>query len=73
MFFVFIAGLLFICFRAKQYFDDRKARNHDTYMVVKGGEYKKCPDLDMLGFKFSVMLAFMALNLFATVILLMST
>jgi len=70
--FVFVAGLVFIVYRAKQYIDDRKTRGHDKYMIVKGGEYEKCPDLDMMGFKFSVMLAFMAANLFATIILILS-
>lgn len=72
MIFIFILGLIFIACRAKQYFDDRKNHRHDTYGVIKGGEYEKCPDLDMFGFKFSVMLAFMAMNLFMTVLLIMS-
>lgn len=70
--FLFITGLVFIACRAKQYMDDRKSHGHDKYMVVKGGEYEKCPNLDMFGFKFSVMLAFMAANLFATIILILS-
>lgn len=42
-------------------------------MVVKGGEYEKCPDMDMFGFKFSVMLVFMGANLFLTTILIASS
>lgn len=69
---IFIAGLLFIAHRANQYFHDRHEHNHDTYGMIKGGEYEKCPDLVMMGFKFSVMLVFMAINLLLLVILILS-
>lgn len=70
---IFIICVIFIACRAKQYYDDRKNHNHDTYMVVKGEKYEKCPDMDMFGFKFSVMLVLMGVNLFLTTILVMSS
>jgi hypothetical protein len=69
---IFIAGVIFVAFRAKQYLDDRRNHRHDTYGMIKGGEYEKCADLDMFGFKFSVMLGFMAMNLLFTVVLILS-
>jgi len=41
-------------------------------MVVKGDKYEKCPDMDMFGFKFSVILVFAALNLLLSIFLIMS-
>lgn len=66
---IFILGFLFTVHRAKQYFDDRKTHGHDTYAIIKG---EKCPDMDMFGFKFSVIIAMLSVNLLATVVLIMS-
>jgi len=70
--FVFVLGFLFVIHRANQYINDRRNHHHDTYMVVKGDKYEKCPDMDMFGFKFSVILVFAALNLLLSIFLIMS-
>ncbi len=68
---VFILGCIFVAHRAKQYFDDRKSRGHDTYEIIVENR-KKCPDMDMFGFKYSVILCLALLNLFATIVLIFS-
>lgn len=67
-----IVGFLFVAHRANQYIHDRKNKNHDTYMVVKGGEYQKCPDMDMFGFKYSVILILLSIILLLNIIVVMN-
>lgn len=69
-----VLTFVFIGMRAKQYFHDRKYGDHDRYMIVANPEsgfaYRKCPDMNMFGFKFSSMITLMILNLFLTILIL---
>ncbi len=67
-------GGIFLLLRAQHYFSSRtKTEGHDSYLVVKETcnegalKYKKCPKLEMWGFKFSVIITLLVINLILTI------
>lgn len=60
--------LIFIALRYSHYIQQRK-QGHDKYMIVSNGENYKCPDLDMFGFKFSVILGLSVFNILLVIYL----
>lgn len=65
--------LLFIALRYHHYSRQRREEHHDEYLlarITQDGRYKKCPDLEMFGFKFSTILALAIFNLILTVYLI---
>jgi len=61
-------GAAFLFLRAQHYWASRQTENHDTYLLARETcdqgrlRYRKCPDLDMWGFKWSVIIVLLAIN-----------
>jgi len=68
-------GGIFLLLRAQHYFSSRgtETEGHDSYLVVNEVcnegtlKYKKCPKLEMWGFKFSVIITLLVINLILTI------
>ncbi len=64
-----ILVVLFVIVRAQHYFGSRRDENHDSYLTVteecvnNKKVYKKCPRLEMWGFKMSATLLLLGLNM----------
>jgi hypothetical protein len=58
---IFVVCIIAICYKAYLYYQKRK-KGHDRYRIVKNTN-GQCPDLDMMGFKFSVMLILATVNI----------
>lgn len=66
--------ILFTLFRYNHYTSMRE-NGHDRYMVVKrvgDKKYTTCPDMNMFGLKFSVILFFVGLNFLMTLYILVT-
>lgn len=61
-----IAVLLFSAFRFYHYLHERQTQNHDKYLI-KCDETHKCPDMDMFGLKFSLIMGILTLNTFVLI------
>lgn len=63
-----LLGGIVLVLSAKRYWDTRSGENHDSYLSVhetcEDGHlmYKKCPNLDMWGLKFSVVVTLLVIN-----------
>lgn len=58
--------VIFIGLRYHHYSRQRREEHHDEYLMAMrtdDGKYKKCPDAFMMGFKYSVILAMLTVNL----------
>lgn len=60
--------LLFAALRFRHYLQMRDD-GHDEYIIAPDGQ-KRCPNMSMFGFKFSVILALVGFNLILTVYLI---
>lgn len=63
---------IFIALRYHHYSRQRREEHHDEFLMVRktdDGKYKKCANLDMIGFKFSTILALAIFNLILTLYL----
>lgn len=68
LFFVIVVGLIFIAIRARHYMAMRQD-GHDRFPTSKDAS-GRCADMEMFGFKFSVILALIMLNLVLTIYLI---
>ena len=72
----FVIVIFLIVIKANQYFNSRKTKNHDSYIVVAEKcddgqlKYKECPRLEMWGFKMSTLVILLIFNLILTVYLI---
>jgi len=66
--FVLGAGLIFLSLRIHHYIGSRRDENHDSYLVIRevcspdGLKYRKCPNLEMWGLKWSIIITLLVIN-----------
>lgn len=74
VYFILATLIIFISTRYWHYSRQRKESDHDDYLVIAKsenkdippGKYQKCPDMAMFGFKYSVILSIVLINLILT-------
>lgn len=66
--FIFIIALIFIIVKFCLYCQKRKM-NHDNYTILPS--LNQCPNMDMFGLKYSVILCLALLNTFCLVVLVL--